>query len=124
MFNKKKPSNECKDFSHCPLIGGLCIQKKCAFYTKVQGKDPQSEKIYDEWKCAIVWLPIMLIENSQMTRQGTATVQNFRNEVHQAAQAIGEESVRRRELEERRIEMDERILEHANKKLLKSGKKE
>ena len=67
----------------------------------------------------------MLVENAQMVRQGTATVQEFRSEVHGAAQRALDEAQARRELEERRIDIDERLLEHTKKvKVLESGKKD
>lgn len=35
----------------------------------------------DEWGCSIAWMPILLIENSQMQRQTGAAVESFRNEM-------------------------------------------
>jgi hypothetical protein len=43
------------------------------------GKNPQTEEIIDEWRCAIALLPMLLIENSQMSRQTSAAVESFRN---------------------------------------------
>lgn len=117
LFNKKT------DELLCPLLNGPCIKEKCMFWTKLVGNNPQTGQPIDEFDCAIKWLPLMLVENSQMTRQGSATVQDFRNDVHRVGQAIAEESVKRRELEERRLEIDERILEHSEKKLLEAPKK-
>ena len=34
----------------------------------------------DEWGCAVTWLPMLLIENSQMQRQTSAAVESARNE--------------------------------------------
>lgn len=71
----------------CPL-GGVCQEIKdntlhrCVGYVKLIGKDPQSEKTYDEYKCALLeWLPILLIENAQTNRGQTAATESFRNEM-------------------------------------------
>lgn len=95
----------------CPLLNGPCIEHKCMFWTKLIGEDPQTRKAYDQWGCAIAWLPIMLVENAQMTRQGSSTVQEFRNDVHRVGTALAEESIKRRELEQQRLEIDKRLLE-------------
>ena len=119
LFGKK----DCKKL--CPLLNKECIEHECMLWTKLIGEDPQSKKSYDQWSCAFVWLPVMMVENSQMSRQTGAITQQFRSEVHGAAKALGEESVRRREIEERRLEMDERLLEFSKKQiLLKSGDEE
>ena len=33
------------------------------------------------WDCAITWLPTLLLEGSQQTRQTGAAIESFRNEV-------------------------------------------
>ena len=64
----------------CPLIGEECMQLKCAWFTHIRGKNPQTGMDVDEWGCAVTWLPMLLIENSQMQRQTGAAVESFRNE--------------------------------------------
>ena len=64
----------------CPLIGKDCIQTQCAWFTQVRGNYPQTGEPVDEWGCAITWLPVMLIENSQQQRHTGAAVESFRNE--------------------------------------------
>jgi len=69
----------------CPL-GSTCEEIKdnkihrCMWYTKIVGKDPQSEEEYDEWKCAIAWMPILQIEMAQTNRGQTQALESFRNE--------------------------------------------
>lgn len=69
----------------CPL-GGQCEHIKdnklhrCAWYTKLVGKDPQSNKEIDEWACAMSWMPIMMVENTQRVRGMTQATESFRNE--------------------------------------------
>jgi hypothetical protein len=45
----------------------------------------------DEQRCAIAWLPLLLVENSQQQRQTSAAVESFRNEMvrdNQGLQAL------------------------------------
>ena len=65
----------------CPLIKKKCIEHKCKFYIQVMGKNPQTGQDVYEWNCAITWLPMLLIEGSQQTRQTGAAIESFRNEV-------------------------------------------
>ncbi len=64
----------------CPLIGEECMKLKCEWFTEVRGTNPQTGKEVDEWGCAVTWLPMLLIENSQQQRQTGAAVESFRNE--------------------------------------------
>ena len=64
----------------CPLIGEECMKLKCEWFTEIRGTNPQTGKEVDEWGCAVTWLPMLLIENSQMQRQTGAAVESFRNE--------------------------------------------
>lgn len=65
----------------CPLHQKDCSQvcHKCPWWTKVVGKNPQSEEMIDDWRCAVALLPMLLIENAQVTRHTTAAVESFRN---------------------------------------------
>lgn len=47
----------------------------------VRGKNPQTGEEVDEWNCAVTWLPMLMIENSQQQRQTGAAVESFRNEM-------------------------------------------
>jgi hypothetical protein len=42
--------------------------------------NPNTGEDIDEWGCAITWLPLLTIENSQQQRQTAAAVESFRNE--------------------------------------------
>lgn len=54
---------------------------KCPMWTLVRGKNPQSQAEVDEWACAVAWLPLLIIENSQQQRHTGAAVESFRNEM-------------------------------------------
>lgn len=64
----------------CPLIKENCIQLKCKFFTKLVGKDPQTGKDIEDWDCAFKWIPMLLIENANKTRELGAAVESLRNE--------------------------------------------
>lgn len=65
----------------CPLIKKACIKYDCAWYTHLTGHNPNTGVPMDEWGCAMTWLPILLVENSQQQRQTAASVDSFRNEM-------------------------------------------
>jgi hypothetical protein len=44
--------------------------------------NPNTGEQVDDWGCAIAWLPVLLIENSQQQRQTGAAVESLRNEVN------------------------------------------
>jgi hypothetical protein len=76
-----------KPGNFCPLIKKDCIEVKCAWFTQVRGTNPNTGKEVDEWACAITWMPVLLIENSQQQRQTGAAVESFRNEMVKANEA-------------------------------------
>jgi len=68
--------------SNCPLDNfNPCRQMECAWFMQIRGKNPNTGEDLDEWACAVSWLPILLIENSQQQRQTGAAVESFRNEM-------------------------------------------
>jgi hypothetical protein len=67
--------------SFCPLVKGECKQMQCCWFTQVRGTNPNTGKDVDEWGCAVAWLPVLLIDNSQQQRQTGAAVESFRNEM-------------------------------------------
>jgi hypothetical protein len=77
---------------NCPLHNfDPCKELECAWFTQIRGHNPNTGAEVDEWGCAISWMPILLIENAQMSRQTGAAVESFRNEVvktNEASQQI------------------------------------
>jgi hypothetical protein len=67
----------------CPLHKVDCstVCHKCPWWSRVIGKNPQTEEMIDDWRCAIALLPMLLIEGAQMQRQSNATMESFRNGV-------------------------------------------
>ena len=56
------------------------MKLKCEWFTQIRGTNPQSGEEVDEWGCAVTWLPMLLIENSQQQRETSASIQSARNE--------------------------------------------
>ena len=72
----------------CPLIQKKCKEHGCKFFIQVIGKNPQTGQDVNEWNCAITWLPVLLIDGSQQTRQTGAAIESFRNEMVNAQSNI------------------------------------
>lgn len=71
--------------ANCPLNNFKpCKELQCAWFMKVVGVNPNTGKDVEDWGCAMAWLPIMMIENSQQQRQTGAAVESFRNEMVKA----------------------------------------
>ena len=81
---------EIKPGTFCPLIKKDCIQLKCAWFTQLRGTNPNTGKDVDEWGCAISWLPVLLVENSQQQRHTGAAIESFRNEMVKANESTVE----------------------------------
>ena len=70
--------------SFCPLIKKDCIVLKFSWFTQLRGHNPNTGEEIDDWGCAVGWLPVLLIENSQQQRSTGAAVESFRNEMVKA----------------------------------------
>ena len=71
---------EVKD--NCPLNNfNPCKKFDCAWFIQIRGTNPQTGEEQDEFGCAIAMMPLLLIENSQQTRQAGASIESFRNEM-------------------------------------------
>jgi hypothetical protein len=76
-----------KQGNFCPLIKKDCKGIECSWFTQMRGTNPNTGKEVDEWGCAVVWLPVLMIENSQQQRQTGAAVESFRNEMVKSNEA-------------------------------------
>lgn len=71
--------------ANCPLDGFKpCRELECAWFMKVAGTNPNTGKDVEDWGCAMAWMPILTIENSQQQRSTGAAVESFRNEMVKA----------------------------------------
>jgi hypothetical protein len=70
---------------NCPLNNfDPCKQLDCAWFMQVRGANPNTGEPIDDYGCAIAWMPVLLIENSQQQRQTGSAVESFRNEMVKA----------------------------------------
>lgn len=76
-----------KPGNFCPLIKEDCVELKCSWFIQIRGKNPNTGEDIDEWGCSIKWLPTLLIENAQQSRQTGAAVESFRNEMVKGTEA-------------------------------------
>ena len=65
----------------CPLIQKKCKEHKCKFYIQIHGKNANTGQDISEFDCAVSWLPVLLVESSQQTRQAGSAIESFRNEM-------------------------------------------
>lgn len=71
----------------CPATGfarscrDIIAACDCPKFVSIKGHDPQTGAIVDRHGCVDSFLPLLLIENAQMSRQTAAAVETFRNEV-------------------------------------------
>lgn len=64
----------------CPLDNfAPCRQLDCAWFTKLRGMNPNTGQEIDEYACSVAWLPVLLIENAQKSRETGAAVESLRN---------------------------------------------
>jgi predicted glycosyltransferase len=71
--------------ANCPLDGfNPCRKLDCAWFIEIRGSNPNTGEEISDWGCAITWLPILTIENSQQQRSTGAAVESFRNEMVKA----------------------------------------
>lgn len=69
----------------CPL-GHTC--ESCLWNVKIRGTNPSTGQEVDREDCAIAWLPMLLIENSQQQAQTAAAVESTRNAVTESAELL------------------------------------
>ena len=77
-----------KPDTNCPLNGfKKCKGIDCSWFIQVRGMNPNTGEEIDDWGCAMAWLPTLMIENAQQSRQTGAAVESFRNEMVKAQNA-------------------------------------
>jgi hypothetical protein len=70
----------------CPF-GDQCKEIKdnkihrCVWLVKIAGQNPQTGEQIEEEGCAMALMPMLLIENSRVSRGTSASIESFRNEM-------------------------------------------
>lgn len=70
---------DCPLGSKCEYIGDDKRLHRCAWHVKIAGTTPQGESV-DEWRCAIAWQPILMLEMSAKVRGTSSAIESLRNE--------------------------------------------
>ena len=71
---------ELKSKNGCPLHNfEPCKQLDCAWFTKIAGKNPQGQKEVEEWGCAVTFMPILMVANTNSNTRTQAAIESFRN---------------------------------------------
>jgi hypothetical protein len=65
----------------CPLVRGACVRDACAFWTSVRGTNPQTGVEIDQPACAVAWLPLLILDQTQQVRHQAAAADQARNAV-------------------------------------------
>ena len=63
----------------CPLIKGECKKLECVWFTQIAGTHPQTGEPFDEWGCAVAWMPLLSIENTKRLNEVGSSIESFRN---------------------------------------------
>ena len=63
----------------CPLIQGDCKKLECVWFTQIAGTHPQTGESFDEWGCAVAWMPLLSIENTKRLNEVGSAIESFRN---------------------------------------------
>lgn len=77
----------------CPATGfarscrEIIAECDCPKFVNVKGHNPQTGADVDRFGCVDSFLPLLLIEGAQMSRQVAGAVESFRNEVVGASEA-------------------------------------
>jgi hypothetical protein len=68
--------------NNCPLNGFKpCLQLGCAWFMQIRGQNPNTGEEVDDWRCAMLWMPMLTIESSLVQRHTGAAIESFRNEM-------------------------------------------
>lgn len=62
----------------------IVVACDCPKFVSIKGRDPQTGADVDRHGCVDSFLPLLLIENAQVSRQTGAAVESFRNELVKA----------------------------------------
>ncbi len=59
----------------------LVVNGTCNRWMHLVGNHPQTGEKLDESRCVDDWVPLLLLENAQMSRQTGGAIESFRNEM-------------------------------------------
>ena len=73
---------ELKSKNGCPLHNfEPCVTVRLCMVHKIAGKNPQGQKEIEEWGCAVTFMPILMVANTNSNTRTQAAVESFRNKM-------------------------------------------
>ena len=66
----------------------IVVEGQCRLWMQIMGLNPNTGEEMNQWGCADEFLPLLLIENSQMQRQTGAAVESLRNVVARSQEGV------------------------------------
>lgn len=75
------PKVRCPATSFAKSCREIIAECDCPKFVKISGVNPNDGQVVDKFGCVDSFIPLLLIENSQMQRQTGAAVESFRNEM-------------------------------------------
>lgn len=81
MTNPAIPPKErkCHHTGFTKSCRALVTSGACPRWMQILGTNPNTGEEAQRWDCVDNWMPLLMIENSQMQRQTGAAVESFRN---------------------------------------------
>lgn len=78
--------------SECETVKDGKVQR-CAWYVALKGNDPQTDESFDEWRCAMAWQPILMVNTGKETNRVSDGIQRLRNEMSPVANLMAQAKV-------------------------------
>ena len=69
------------DYKLCPFLKKNCVKHECVLFTHLIGANPQTGQPTDDFGCSLAFLPILLVENSNMIRQNSSSTDKVANQI-------------------------------------------
>jgi hypothetical protein len=64
--------------NNCPLNNfDPCKELECAWFMRIAGANARTGEMMDSWGCAIPWVPILLVENTQQQKSTASNASSF-----------------------------------------------
>lgn len=82
------PKVKCPATAFARSCRDIVAKCDCPKFVSIRGRDPQTGAEIDRHGCVDSFLPLLLIEGAQMSRQTAAAVESFRNEVVEASKVV------------------------------------